>query len=335
MRKVSFVFLLSLFVIVPPVLGQISGYVSADYTKGQEEGDYFKGTFNNPLFGMIFTGDISTGYAYGAEFRISDISDIEIDQAWVGLSSSEAFRLQGGLYLVPFGIYNRMNRPHQTVLINSPLNVAYCYPERWRDIGVMVDGTWGGFVYQGYLGNGLREGDTLRDSQQFEDNNKNKGIGGRIGWQFSQGFQIAYSIHSGKYDDENSRRLTLHGADVNWVTRDWQIMGEYTKAIIKNPEGYENGEAEAFFIQVVLYLGQFQPFVSYQDLTYTDVYHGTGFSALSGAGEGIFLDRNRWALGIILTPVPDVFIKFEYDFNREKVIEIKNDLWIVQAAVHF
>jgi hypothetical protein len=335
MNKISFVLFSVLILMVPPVLGQISGYVSADYTKSQEEGDYVKGTFGNPLFGLIATGDISAGFAYGAEFRIVDISDVAVDQAWVGLSPSEAFRLQGGLYLVPFGIYNRINRPHQTVLIESPLHVAYCYPERWRDIGILVDGMIGGFVYQGFLGNGLREAQALREGQQFEDNNKNKGKGARIGWQFSQGFQLAYSVYSGKYDDENSRSITLHGVDVNWVTQDWKIMGEYTKAIVNNPDGYDTGEAEAFFVQVVLSMGQFQPYVSYQDLTYTDVYHGAGFSAAFGPGQGISVDRNRWALGIIYMPAPNVFIKFEYDFNKEEAIEKKDDSWAVQAAVRF
>jgi hypothetical protein len=335
MKNKSIAFIVALILVAVPALGQISGYVSANFYKSQEDGDYFKGTFGDPLFGLIFTGDISTGFSYGAEFRISDISDIEVDQAWVGLSASEAFTLQGGLYLVPFGIYNRINRPHETALIVSPLHVAYCYPQHWRDIGVSVDGKVGGFVFQGYLGNGLQEGQTLRDGQQFEDNNKNKGKGGRIGWQASKGFELAYSINDGKYDDENSRNLTLHGVDVNWVTEDWQIMGEYTKAIIKNPENTAQGEAEGYFIQVVVYMDQLQPFVSYQKLNYTDPYHGVGFSALYGPGEGISIDRNRWALGVVYMPAPNLFIKFEYDFNREKPVSKRDDIWAVQAAVRF
>jgi hypothetical protein len=253
----------------------------------------------------------------------------------VGITPSEAFRLQGGLYLVPFGIYNRINRPHQKTLINTPLHAEYCYPDHWRDLGVVVNGRIGGFVYQGYLGNGLQEGLGLRDGQQFEDNNKEKGKGGRIGWRFSQGFEIAYSINTGKYDEGNSRTLTLHGADANWMTEDWQMFGEYTKAIIKNPEGYEHGEAEAWFVQATIFFGEFQPFASYQKLTYEDPYHGIGFSPDFGPGAGISMDRNRWALGIVYIPVPNIYISFEYDFNREKTVEIKTDTWVVQVAASF
>jgi hypothetical protein len=335
MKNKAFALTLAFVLFASPALGQISGYASANYFKSQEDGEYYKGTFGNAQFGMIFTGDISAQFAYGAEFRITDISDIQIDQAWVGLSSSEGFRLQGGLYLVPFGIYNRINRPHQTTLINSPLHVEYCYPERWRDIGVFADGIIGGLVYQAYLGNGLREGPSLQDGQQFEDNNKNKSVGGRIGWRLSQGFEAAYSIYSGMYDDENDRNLTLHGVDVNWMEEDWQVIGEYTKAIIRNPVGYPDGDAEAYFVQAAIFMGTFQPFVSYQKLKYVDPYHGPGFSADTGAGEGILIDKDRWALGAVYTPVPNIFISFEYDFNREKAINLKDDMWVVQAAVSF
>lgn len=335
MKSKALAVLLTIFLSCFPALGQITGYVSSEYLKSQEDGDNFKGTFSNPLFGLIISGNISNDFIYGAEFRITDISQVDVDQAWVGISPSEAFRLQGGLYLVPFGVYNLTNRPHQTTLITPPLHVSHCYPNRWRDIGLLVDGIIGSFVYQGYLGNGLREGESLRDGQQFEDNNKNKGMGGRVGWRLSQGFELAYSINNGKYDNENSRNLTLHGVDVNWMTEDWQILGEYTKAIIKNPDSYSSGEAEAYFVQVAMYLGGLQPFASYQKLKYSDPYHGPRYSAETGPGEGISIDRSRWALGLLYSPVANIRIKFEYDFNREKNIVIKDDQWAVQAAVRF
>jgi hypothetical protein len=31
----------------------------------------------------------------------------------------------------------------------------------------------------------------------------------------------------------------------------------------------------------------------------------------------------------------NAFLKLEYDFNREKDVEIKNDTWLVQVAVGF
>ena len=82
-------------------------------------------------------------------------------------------------------------------------------------------------------------------------------------------------------------------------------------------------------------MGMIQPFASYQKIKYVDPYHGPGFSPTFGPGDGISIDRNRWALGVIYIPIPNIYVSFEYDFNREK-IDIKNDdSWAVQVAVSF
>lgn len=335
MKIKTFIVLFVLGLFVVPASAQINGYLSAQFLKGREGGEFEKGTFANPLLGLMLSGDIASNFAYGAEFRMTDTSRLEVDQAWVGLSSSDAFRIQLGLYLVPFGIYNQINRPHQAVLINVPLNVQYCYPDRWRDLGLAAEGRIGGFVYSAYLGNGLREGENLQAGQQFEDNNKDKGKGGRFGFRLSQGFEAAYSIYHCKYDNEDSRNLTLHGADLNWITQDWQVRAEYARAIINNPEGFSSGDAEGYYVQVQMFLGSFQPFASYQKIQYTDSYHGLGFLPETGPGEGISLDKNRWALGLRYSPVPDLYLSFEYDFNRTEGDENRADLWAVQMAFSF
>ncbi len=322
-------------ILVTRAFGDITGYLSSSFLKSQEKGEYNRGTFTNPLFGLSFSGDVSPDINYEAEFRIVDVTQLEIDQAWIGVGRAQSFQLKLGLYLVPFGRYNRINRPHQTFLIQSPLHVEFCYPHRWRDIGILVEGSFSGIFYSGYLGNGLREGQDLRDGQQFEDNNKNKGKGGRFGLSLGQGVEVAYSIHSSKYDDQDSRNLVLHGVDLTWITQDWQVFGEYTLGKIDNPEGFVQGEAEGYFVSVSINFGNFIPLASYQKLKYSDPYHGPGFLEEMETGEGISIDRSRWALGLMYIPVQNVFFKLEYDFNREEGEAPKDDLWAIQVAVSF
>ncbi len=334
--KIKILTFLSAFtILVTPSLGTITGYLSSNFIKSQEDGRFPKGTFSNPLFGLIFSGDISPSVSYEAEFRVTDISRIEIDQAWVGLGTSQSFQLKLGLYLVPFGRYNRINRPHQTSFINPPLHVEFCYPEHWRDIGVLVEGRLSGFFYSGYLGNGLREGQDLSTGQQFEDNNKDKAKGGRFGVSLGQGIEVAYSAYTSKYDDENSRNLTLRGVDLIWLTQDWKVFAEYTVDKINNPEGFAQGDGEGYFVEISLNFGNFVPVVSYQKLKYSDPYHGPGFSGELNPGKGIALDRSRWALGLIYIPFQNVFFSFEYDFNREEEDTKKDDLWAVRVALSF
>jgi hypothetical protein len=315
--------------------GDINGYLAADYLKGQEEGEFPKGSFLDPLFGLVFSVDLSNSIDYLAEFRIQGHSQIEIDQALLGFGSSDAFKLRLGLYLVPFGIYNQFNRPHQTLLIKKPLNVDYAYPSKWRDVGLLVEGQFSDFFYSAYLGNGLGEGEDLRAGQQFEDNNADKGKGGRVGLRLSVGFEAAYSIYSGKVDDQNSRNQMLHGVDLNWTTENWHLFAEYTKGNLKNPEGFSDADSEGFFIQLMLNFGNIRPLASYQKLDYSDEYHGKGFSGNSAPGEGISVDKNRWALGLVYIPVESVFMKLEYDINREEGQKKKDNLLALQVAVSF
>ena len=113
--------------------------------------------FHDIQLGLIFSGVISKELDYLAEISPQEESTVRIDQAWARLSLADTFNVRMGAYLVPFGQYNTQNRPHQTLLVTSPLNVDYAYPKRWRDIGVQVEGLISYFFYALYIGNGLAE----------------------------------------------------------------------------------------------------------------------------------------------------------------------------------
>lgn len=335
MNRRIWICFLALGVLAGSAQGDVSGYLSGEYRNGQEAGNFPEGSFVYPAFGLVFSGNISPQVGYAAEIRVEDGFRLAVEQAWVGLGTTEAFRIQFGVYLVPFGRYNRINRPHQTLLVLPPLPVEYSFPSRWRDIGFLIQGRSKNFFYSGYIGNGLQEYTQLNQTQPLQDNNGDKGKGGRLGVVLGQGVEAAYSVFTGKYDAEGLRSLTLHGADLSWTTEDWQVVGEYTRAKIGNPEGFSEGESEGFFIQMFLDFGNIRPVAAYQKHRYEDPYHGPGFSEEGGAGEGIAFRRTRWSLGLVYLLSPDVMFKLEYDFNREKPVERKDNLLAVQVAARF
>ena len=130
-----FVFLFS--ALITPAQSKIIGYASLDFVIGQEQSDVSKGSFQNSQAGILFFGEISPSVSYLTEFRFKPEGTVDVEQAWISFGTSEAFVLNLGLYLVPFGRYNQFSRPHQTILINPPLNVERMYPSFWRDIGVL------------------------------------------------------------------------------------------------------------------------------------------------------------------------------------------------------
>ncbi len=58
--------------------------------------------------------------------------------------------------------------------------------------------------------------------------------------------------------------MTLKGADLTWVSNDYEVRGEYTKAIWKNPAGVPDGRSDGYFVLMALNFGKLQPVVSFQ-----------------------------------------------------------------------
>ncbi len=170
--------------------------------------------------------------------------------------------------------------------------------------------------------------------QSFRDVNKDKAKGGRLGFIAGEGFEVGVSYYSGKYDRDNALRLTLEGADLTWVTKDYEVRGEYTRGLWKNPGGLPDGKASGFFGLVALNFGKIQPVVSFQRWNPGDAGTGLRLIALEGGAETLAV-RSRWALGARYYLSPTFVVKAEYDINREKGLALKNNLVRIQAAVSF
>jgi hypothetical protein len=325
----------SLLLILPAAAQyKLTGYLSAEYEKGQRESDLPDGTFGRVRAGLLFSGLAGDVFTYGLELRFKSESRLEIEEAWVGIAPSPSFELKLGCYLVPFGKYNIANRPHQNPFINVPLPQASLYPASWRDVGLLAGGKWGGLGYSVYLGNGLREGQDLGEGQQFADNNGDLAAGGRLSLMLSQGFEAGASYYRGRYDDAGQRDLELRGADVSWTSQALLLTYEYGKAYLDNPEGFDRGTAEGHFVLAALVLGEFTPLVSFQTLVYDDPYHGEEPSE-PVAIAGIAKDISRWAVGLVFSPVPNFMFKVEYDFNREAAVKLDNDTFLAQVSLLF
>jgi len=74
---------------------------------------------------------------------------------------------------------------------------------------------------------------------------------------------------------------------------------------------------------------------SYQHYDFEDPFHGDGSINPLLPGLGISEDRERWALGAVYNLSQTAFFKLEYQFNREKSFDKKNDMLLVQIAVSF
>ena len=320
-----------------PAAAQVktNGYFSLVYGQGQRQSDISRGSFGDIQAGLVLSGEWATRFAYALEIRSRDVAHFEIEQAWAAFHWSDAVQIRVGLYLIPFGKYNQSARPFQTPLVQAPLPVSEVFPSSWREIGLLIEGKSGFLVYSAYIGNGLAEGENLGAGQQFADNNRDKGRGGRLGFLLSAAFEVGVSYYSGKIDAENDRGLTLKGVDLTWSDTSLRLSGEYVKAEIENPAPFSRGTAEGWFALGSFDIGSLAPFVAYEKINYEDAFHGPGFAVPMTPGLGLSDKRSLWAFGIVATVHPNILLKFEYDLNKESGLELKNNVFRAQAAVHF
>jgi len=313
----------------------LNGYLSAEYVKSQEEGQYPDGMFDNPSLGLMLSGLLVGKVGYVAEAVFRQEGKFELNQVLMAIGFSRTIAINLGLYLVPFGQYNETNRAHQTFLIQRPLSIDNLYPQNWRDIGIQAEGSILGLLYSLYLGNGLSDGARFNGGQQFKDNNASKAFGGRLAWDIDDIFITGYSFYKGKYDDENSRNRILHGVDASWVSSSFQILGEYTWTSIENPEDYEEGEGKGYFILLTFDFMDLWPVVSYQKLDYQDPYRGVEHTGSDNPGEGISEKKERWSLGLIYMLSQMAFFKFEYQLNKEEGLAYRDNVYLFQIALSF
>jgi hypothetical protein len=318
-----------LLALAVPARSQVKygGYLAAEYIDGHMDSLYPHGGIQNLLAGFLAQGRIGQGFGFAVEVRALGVETFDVNQLWAGYMPSEAFSVRAGLFLVPFGGWNTASRPHETLLIRTPLNLEYLYPQSWRDLGVVIEGKAGFLTYAAYFANGLAEGEgpTTPYIQQFQDNNTNKAKGGRIGIRAGQAIKAGYSYYTGKYDDQDMRDLTLEGADFSWVTPQWEVHGEYTWSYIGNPVPYERGKSEGWSLWMCTTYRGFQPVGSYQEIKVKDPYH---------YGETP-VDRSRWTAGLRYVVSNTLFLKFEYDWNSEKGLPLDDDQWQLQVALSF
>jgi hypothetical protein len=310
-----------------PARSQVNygGYLSVEYVDSQSEGAWPHGAIENLLAGFLAGGRVGQKFGFTLEVRALGAEAFDLNQAWAGFLPSEAVTVRAGLYLVPFGRWNTASRPHETLLIRTPLNLESLYPPSWRDLGVLVEGRIGVLTYAGYVGNGLAEDEVSIFAQQFRDNNTDKSWGGRLGFVAGEAIRGGVSYYAGKYDDQDMRDLTLEGVDLSWVTPQWEIHGEYAKGLMENPEPFERGESEGWSVWGCMSFKRFQLIGSYQKNKLTDAYHAGGLD----------LDRSRWAAGLRVVLSAALFLKTEYDWNREKGTALKDDQWQVQVGLSF
>ncbi|MFH2040935.1 MAG: hypothetical protein ABIJ35_00275 [Acidobacteriota bacterium] len=317
------------------LFGETHGYLSFSYGGVTKLSETLKGSFAHPEAGVLLSGALGTNIRALTEFSLVSGSAPVLEQAWIGFGEADVFLVKAGLIPVPFGRYNRINRPYSTLLVEAPLSVQSFYPHRWTDPGLSVEGRLAGFSYALYAGNGLGEAGILNERPALSDNNTGKSWGGRIGLTLFESVEVAYSRHTGPYSDDGDRNLRLEALDAHLFWGSLNVQFEWIRGQVDNPEGYEKGSLDGGYVLLRYGRRGVVPFVSYQMMDYEDGFHGSGFTGEDGPGAGIFSRRRRWAYGLSYRPVSGLVLKLEIDADTDRDTGNRSHAVTFQAALFF
>lgn len=169
-------------------------------------------------------------------------SQVEIDQAFVSWTISDAFTLDAGRFYTPFGIERFVQYSPTNALVSRPRALRQIVPGNFYANGLRASGviaTRGSdrFVYEVALSDGLGD-DALTDrrgSRQTRDNNASRAISTRIAYAFWPRFEIGTSYHQERYDNEAKRDLSFFGLDVSGRFAGFELRAEYVQANVERP----------------------------------------------------------------------------------------------------
>ena len=221
-----------------------------------------------------------------------------------------------GKFKYPLGIERFVEDGPLNKLVDRPLLSIRVVPGTYSDIGGMIYGTLPvlnetKLKYEIAVSNGL-EGPDPNDVQQLWDNNSNKTLGGRIGYECLPGLEIGGSYSRGKYDEDNRLGIDFLGADIQFKRGNLEMRGEYiTGKVEQDPIDGGDYHRDGYYFQT----SYKYPFnMSY--LRYLEgVLRFDSVDPNRNVTDG--QEADRVAFGINYSPMEHIEFKFEHEVENE------------------
>lgn len=341
----------------------VTGYGSAGYRATFADGE----TPNNfrASLSPILLWQIADRFLFESELEFAleeGVTEAELEYAQIDYSLTNNAKVVAGKFLLPFNIFTE--RMHPT-WINSFISPPALYGGHHgsagpvepmlpvlSDVGVQVRGTYtlgrfsyltvSGFVSQGpraevgdeEVGHEDEEEDHEEDhvpelefGTNFEDNNEDKMVGGRLGAGIAPYFEANVSAMTGAYDAAGDLRFTSYGAHLEGRYAGFELHGEWMRTEQEVAEE-ESGEIETldrdgYWVQLSYRHRKWEP-----EVRWTQLFEGQLHE------ETVMEDGRQLALGLAYWMEPSLGLKIEYLFNGEDA-DLDNDRFALQWAFGF
>ncbi len=316
--------------------------------------------FDAESFEIIISGEPHERLSFFSEIEFERAAavggarggEVVIEQAYATLSFSNLLNLRAGILLVPFGNYNVDHFAPIRDVISRPLVAQLVSPGDWTENGIAFYGqtflgdftvTYDTALIAG-LGSGITAMGTRGARQPFgEDNNGDKALVGRVAVNRLGTAEVGFSGYTGKYDDDNKRRLNGWAVDGLLLLGPVKITGEFDHLVAdRNPE--PDADFEGYYVRAVVNFGRGRPRhgdygKSFPDATFAAVVQ-YGKVNLKGPLDGEFLtnSESRLTVGLNYRPNHEWVLKLNREFNDADNLHLvrgNNDGWLASIGFVF
>lgn len=330
--RASVAILLAGAVLAPAAAGQgliVTGYANIEYLNGQGA----PATFDLHNLNLIVLGKLRGDLFAAGEIEYEHGGDeIALEYAYLAFTRFRYLNIIGGKFIVPFGTFNVNHPAWINKVPGRPFGFDRVLPATYSDVGLLLRGgveagRLSRVTYDAWAVNGLagEDGGDIRDMRDNnEDLDRNKFVGGRLGYVSRIGFDLGASVHTGKYldpeGDVGDLSVTFFGFDAAFQKSGFELRGEFVQAEQESSTG--DLTKRGYYAQAsYLLLSNLEPAVRFSRMEFP------------GASDR---DLQEISVGVSIYLSDFGALRLFGRFNNERsVTEVDNNQFIAQFTVGF
>jgi hypothetical protein len=286
-----------------------------------------------PQFGERVKTLIELAVEYGQSGAVG----LDIERMQIGYTLNDAATLWAGRFHTPFGLWNTSFH-HGANLQTTIYRPRFLdFEDKGGVIPAHTVGLWasgrtamagGKLTFDAFIGNGSTIRGRILDFNGYTDDTSNKSVGFNLGYSPRGTFSgLTVGVHGlgsrvNAVDTANAvisqTELRMLGAYAAYDADDWEVLSEYYNFRNGGYNGGPSHNSSAWFAQVGRTLGQWTPFVRYenakldaQDRYFTSQAYGRAYKR---ASAGL-----RYALD------PRSSLKLEFSSSTENAVNLIDD----------
>lgn len=328
----------------------VSGYM--DFHVNKDSGDSFRPDFHR--FVLLFGHSFSSRVKFWSELEVEHAfieggeegGEVALEQAYLDFLITPRFNLRGGMLLTPVGIINERHEPPAFNGVERPFVETTIIPTTWRELGFGLTGDLGrGFRYRTYVTSsldasrfdaesGIAEGRT----QGFDASMQNPATVGRLEFAGIRRLTIGTSLYSGLAGFNTpgvNPRVTIYNIDGRYSYRQVDFRALFANTWVSNAGALNQllreqtgvnpnvaSQMRGYYFEPAVHLFPRRyrhDIIAFARYERYDTQHEmpAGYLPLSQ------FNRSSWVTGVTYKPVPDVALKFDYVFNRNRSRVVK------------